>query len=214
VPAQCRHTAPQTSLAFSERLLFKARENLAKMFSSIVSSICAIFLSFRFWRELKIRNSEAKRYLSKSFNLGLCYGAFVKPTTLRGAVAAGKAAFVSCSYDVVTDWRSFSADFREPFERQLQSLVPSATELTMRLYWSEMQGTLGDDGLERGVIAAEFIIGLVGSEAFFDRFGIRRLGLLLQIVDDIIEVVLHFLWELSPGIQWTSPLACSGSEPP
>jgi len=34
-------------------------------------------------------------------------------------------------------------------------------------------------------------------------------------VPEIKEVVpLHFLWESSPGIQWTSPLACSGSEPP
>ena len=126
------------------------------------------------------------RYLGKNFCLGLCYGAFVKPVTFRGAFLAARAAFLSCAYDVATDWRSFSKGCLASLEGQLRCLVPDwAVELTMNLYRAEMREELGIDGLERGVIAVEFITGLIGPAPIFSAFGIRRLGLLLQIVDDI-----------------------------
>lgn len=158
------------------------------MLRSLIAALYAVLLGFRFRRELAISVHELQRYLSKSFNLGLCYGAFVKPPTIRGSVYAGRAAFLCCAYDVVTDWRSFSPYFRERFKRQLQRLVPEwAVGLTMQLYRSDLEEALQEDGLERGIIAVKLITGVVGSEDSFSGFGIRRLGLLLQIVDDVID---------------------------
>ncbi|HEV8241652.1 MAG TPA: hypothetical protein VGS57_19975 [Thermoanaerobaculia bacterium] len=89
---------------------------------------------------------------------------------------------------MVTDWRHFSAQFREPFQKELEHLVPPwAVALAMSLYWTELQRGLEDDGLERGVIAVRLITGLVGSTGHFSSFGLRRLGLLLQIVDDLLD---------------------------
>lgn len=159
------------------------------MMRAVAVGVYSVCLGLRFWRDLAIQWREGVKYLNKVFSLGVLYAAFVKPATVRGFVGAGRAAFLSCAYDVVTDWRSFSSAFREPFENQLQRLVPEwAVELTMDLYWADRLGTLRDDGLERGGIAVEFITGVVGSKAFFAAFGIERLGRLLQIVDDVLDL--------------------------
>lgn len=158
------------------------------MFRSLTAGLAGVLLGVRFWRALAVRPREVKRYFSKIFGLGLCYGAFVNPPNFRGSVAAGCAAFLSCAYDLITDWRSFSDDYRHRFESELEHLVPKwAAELAMHLYWAEARDALEDDGLERGVIAVKFITGLVGSEGHFSQFGIHRLGLLLQIVDDVLD---------------------------
>jgi hypothetical protein len=159
------------------------------MIRSLAVGLYSVFLGLRFWRDLAIQSHEGLEYLSKLFSLGALYSAFVKPPTSRGFVGAGRAAFLCCAYDVVTDWRGFSSKFREPFEKQLQRLVPEwAVELTMELYWVDRFGTLSDDGLERGGIAVEFITGVVGSRAYFSAFGVKRLGQLLQIVDDVLDL--------------------------
>ena len=45
-----------------------------------------------------------------------------------------------------------------------------------------------DDGLERGIVATEFIIQLMRVREIFDRkCDIRQLGLNLQIVDDVLD---------------------------
>lgn len=159
------------------------------MLRSLLSAICSSFLSVRYYRHLGIRNHEIVRYFKKSANLGLCYGAFVRPFSMRGCWSAGVAAFLTCAYDVVTDWRAFTEELRGPFEGILRHILPDwATELTWSLYWLEVHGKLADDGLERGVITVEVIVGLVGSREAFLGFGMRRLGLLLQIVDDVLDL--------------------------
>lgn len=159
------------------------------MLRSLISALCATFLGIRFGQDVSIRWSELARFLSKNFSLGLCYGAFVRPATVQGSVAAGRAAYLCCAYDVVTDWRSFSPELRECFEKQLRRLAPKReANLLMDLYWTELRSSLKNDGLERGVIALEVILGLVGSGAYFSQFGVHRLGCLLQVLDDVLDL--------------------------
>lgn len=160
------------------------------MLKSILVGAYALVIGARHFRTCGIRWGEAGRFATKLFSLGMLYAAFVKPEgTVRRCTAAARAAFLCCAYDVVTDWRSFAVEYRMPFEKVLRRLVPEwAVRLTMRLYWADCHEVLRDDGLERGCVAVRFIVGVVGSEAHFAQFGIDRLGRVLQIVDDILDV--------------------------
>lgn len=140
-------------------------------------------------RRLKLAWREYWPFIRKSFNLGLCYGSFAAPEgTLRAAWQAGLAAFCCAAYDVVTDWRRFAERDRELYFAVLGEIVPSwAVAMTSVLYDKEVAGSLGRDGLERGVIAVEFVTGLVGSREIYREWGLERLGILCQIVDDVLD---------------------------
>src|SRR5271170_1206630 len=72
-----------------------------------VAAAAALLLSVRHARRLGISGTEAWRYFKKSTSLGLCLAGICPAATLRQVWLAGKAAFICCAYDVVTDWRSF-----------------------------------------------------------------------------------------------------------
>lgn len=87
------------------------------MISLFVSAVYSLGLSIRYQSALKIHLREYKRYFAKSFNLAICYNGFAPTGGLRSAVGAGKAAFYSCAYDVVTDWRKFNQGDFEIFKK-------------------------------------------------------------------------------------------------
>jgi hypothetical protein len=103
---------------------------------------------------------------------------------------AGEAAFLSCAYDVVTDWQNFDAKARAAFESILSELSePDLQELALTLYDKDLNNQLSESGLERGAVALRFILKMMGCEKQREaRWGdLTDLGELLQIVDDIFD---------------------------
>src|ERR1044072_3529083 len=120
----------------------------------IASHSCAALGAFtrsvQYAAVLRISRREHGRYLKKSIRLALCYAAFARRWNLREAWKAGEAAFLSCAYDVVTDWRSFDKKDRIAFENILNELSkPDPKKLALDLYEKDANRHLAVDGLER-----------------------------------------------------------------
>jgi len=158
--------------------------------SHLLAAISALVHSRRYKRALAISRSERGRYIKKSTRLALCYAGFGTPWNFKEAWKAGEAAFLSCAYDVVTDWRHFDKEARTAFERILTDLSQVELQtLAMTLYDKDSNNQLADDGLERGAVALEFILKTMECEkqraaAWGD---LVKLGELLQIVDDVFD---------------------------
>lgn len=160
----------------------------------IVSHSCAALGAFtrsvQYAADLGISRREQVRYLKKSVRLALCYAGFANPWNLREAWKAGEAAFLSCAYDVVTDWRSFDQKDRTAFESILNELSkPDPKKLALDLYEKDANRHLASDGLERGAIALRFILKTMGCENEREASwgDLENLGELLQIVDDVYD---------------------------
>lgn len=158
---------------------------------NIVAVGTAELLSLRHGRELKIAQAERMRYFRKAMNFALTFGGFSdsgKPTEMMGA---GKAAFLGCSYDVVTDWRKFDPRYLQIFEKQLaQYATPPLRDLALELYVKDEKDIFTDDGLERGSIAFRFVTEMMQVRGKFERKGVNidEIGKTLQIVDDVLDV--------------------------
>jgi hypothetical protein len=103
---------------------------------------------------------------------------------------AGEAAFLSCAYDVATDWRDFDEKARSAFDSILIDLSqPELRELALTLYDKDLNHQLSGDGLERGAIALRFILKTMGCEKQREATwgDLTDLGELLQIVDDVLD---------------------------
>lgn len=101
---------------------------------------------------------------------------------------AGHAAFLSCAYDVVTDWRK-PTELQASYAQILRSKAsPELTNLALRLLDRDSKGALLEDSLERGTTALEFVLQMMRVREIFDRkCDINRLGTSLQIIDDVID---------------------------
>ena len=158
--------------------------------SHICAALRALTRSVQYADVLGISRHERIRYLKKSIRLALCYAAFARPWNVRQALKAGEAAFLSCAYDVVTDWRRFDQQSRIAFESILSDLSkPDLKELALDLYEKDFKTKLAADGLERGVIALRFIVKTMGCEKEREASwgDLTNLGELLQIVDDVLD---------------------------
>lgn len=158
--------------------------------SHLVAALSAFISSVQYADILRISRSERLSYTKKSIRLALCYAAFGSPWNLKQAWKAGEAAFLSCAYDVVTDWRSFDKEARGSFEKILSQLSQVELQvLAMTLYEKDSNNNLSDDGLERGAIALEFILITMGCKKQRETTwgDLTELGELLQIVDDVLD---------------------------
>jgi hypothetical protein len=158
--------------------------------SHLIAVLSAFLRSVQYAGALRISRSERVSYTKKSIRLALCYAGFGTPWNLKEAWKAGEAAFLSCAYDVVTDWRHFDRQARDSFERILTKLSNvELRTLAMTLYDTDSSNQLSGDGLERGAVALEFILKTMECEkqraaAWGD---LNKLGELLQIVDDVFD---------------------------
>lgn len=160
------------------------------IFSHIVAALSALIRSIQYAGILGISKVELVRYVKKSVRLALCYAGFGTPWNIREAWKAGEAAFLSCAYDVVTDWRHFDKKARSTFENVLTDLSGiELRELALTLYDKELTNQLSKDGLERGAIALRFILKTMGCETQREAAwgDLDDLGELLQIVDDVFD---------------------------
>jgi hypothetical protein len=158
--------------------------------SHIVAALSAFIRSVKYAGVLRISRAERVAYVKKAVRLALCYAGFGIPWNFREAWKAGEAAFLSCAYDVVTDWRHFAENARSAFESILTDLSPfELRELALTLYDKEIHNHLLEDGLERGAIALRFILRTMGCETQREATwgDLNDLGQLLQIVDDVLD---------------------------
>jgi hypothetical protein len=156
----------------------------------IVAAFSALVYSFRYQGALAIARTERVRYIKKSLRLGLCYAGFAAPWNLIEAWKAGEAAFLSCAYDVVTDWQHFDETARDAFESILRELSgPELQRLALTLYDKDSKNQLSESGLERGAAALSFILKMMGCEQRREASwgDLTDLGELLQIVDDVFD---------------------------
>jgi hypothetical protein len=160
------------------------------IFSHLVAALSAFVRSLQYAGALQISRSEHVSYTKKSIRLALCYAGFATPWNFNEAWKAGEAAFLSCAYDVATDWRHFDQGARSAFESILSKLSTIELRiLAMALYDKDSKNQLSKDGLERGAIALEFILKTMGCEhERATRWGdLIKIGELLQIVDDVLD---------------------------
>lgn len=158
--------------------------------SHMVAALSAFLRSLQYGGALRISRSERVSYTKKCIRLALCYAGFGTPWNLKEAWKAGEAAFLSCAYDVATDWRHFDRQARDSFERILTNLSNAELrKLAMTLYDKDLNNELSGDGLERGAVALEFILKTMEcEEQRAKKWGdLIRLGELLQIVDDVLD---------------------------
>lgn len=163
---------------------------LVMILSHIVAALSAFVHSVQYAEVLRISQGERVCYLKKSIRLALCYAGFAAPWNTMEAWRAGEAAFLSCAYDVVTDWRDFDERARSAFESILTGLSQiELRELALTLYDKDLNNRLSGDGLERGAIALRLILKTMGCEKQREATwgDLTDLGELLQIVDDVLD---------------------------
>lgn len=155
---------------------------------SVAAAATGLVDNIKYAHTLRLRFSELRRYFKKTVDLGMCYAGFAQNFSLDQAKGAGHAAFLSCAFDAVTDWGK-PADLQASYARILHSEAsPELTEMALGLLDRDVNGILLYDGLERGVIATEFVLQMMGVREIFDRkCDIKQLGIDLQIVDDVLD---------------------------
>ena len=138
---------------------------------------------------LRLSGAEKRRFRRKASNLALCYTAF-RADRGRASIRRCAMAGVCCAtYDVLTDWRGFSEANRALLGEIVTATAGSTrSAIALDLYDTEATGSITDDGLERGYDSILFITGLLGSRPQLERrFDLRRLGMALQVVDDVLD---------------------------
>ena len=164
-------------------------EQLATPYHIAFAVSSGLYHSRRYQSTLEIIPAEKRRYFDKSGNLAMCYAGFAQqPFSNRQALGAGKAAFLSCAYDVASDWGK-SDTVTQAFENIVaQEASPQLAAMAIDLLHKDMQGQLLYDGLERGVVATRFVLEMMGLQELFEaKTDIKRLGIHLQIVDDVLD---------------------------
>jgi hypothetical protein len=144
--------------------------------------------SIRYLHDLRIGSGERQRFFNKTMYLAMCYAGFSQNLSASQAAGAGHAAFLSCAYDVVTDWGK-SSDVRDVFVAiSHKKAPPDIVETALDMMDRDIKGVLMYDGLERGIVATNLVFQLMGVRNTFERkCNIRELGKDLQLVDDILD---------------------------
>jgi hypothetical protein len=155
----------------------------------IIAVLVATIYSWRNLLRLKIMPKEYVRYFKKSINLTLCYTGFLEIQTIKKSFNAGKAGFLCCVYDVVTDWRNFDPNYYLVFKKILSAVAQKEiVEIALNLYVKEKNGLISPDGLERGEDAFKIITAFTNTEGIFKkRTDLSSLGRILQIGDDVLD---------------------------
>ena len=138
---------------------------------------------------LRLSGAEKRRFRRKTTNLSLCYTAFCADRARASVRRCAMAGVCCATYDVLTDWRGFSEANRALLGEIVTATAGSAlAPIALDLYDKEATGSITDDGLERGYDSILFITGLLGSRPQIERrFDLKRLGMALQVVDDVLD---------------------------
>ncbi len=162
---------------------------IAEIFRVSVALSRSLQLAFRYRQMLRIREEELLEYFRKSVHFALYFQGFGEGMSFREAEGAGRVAFLGCAYDVVTDWRNYDAKWFRIFKQIGRAEANrKLAAMALDLYRKDSAGTLASDGLERGIIAFHSILEVMGlTNRFKQKANIDDLGLMLQLVDDVID---------------------------
>ena len=148
--------------------------------------------------DLQITEDESERYFTKSKNLSLMYLWFLdsKNYTQEQIEWCIKAAFLSCAYDVCTDWWKWE-EFKEKFEIILWNEVSvELKNIAMNLFNRDVSDELEDDWLDRWSVTVEFIwwCTWISDSNFIKQYwvSLNEMWRYLQMVDDIMDVEEDF----------------------
>lgn len=151
-------------------------------------------LSMTRQQELGIKTlsiTDAKRLIRKTDNLTQCYMGFAQNGSDREWQGAAGAAFLCAAYDLLTDWEPYkhNPDNEAIFSTFVTRIAPTElASMAIALFQKDREQKLTNDGLERGAVAFRFVIGMMGLESHYAKLiDLDRLGLLLQIADDILD---------------------------
>lgn len=150
----------------------------------------ALLLAARQMSQLQITPAEYLRYFGKAHNLAANYVGFSQKGTLAEARSAGRAGALACIYDVLSDWGKLIENPEVLFEKILDEEVSEELKkLAIDLFKKDMRQGLETDGLERGYVALLFTLKVMNLDEFYEKeIGVRNLGEILQIVDDIWDL--------------------------
>lgn len=150
----------------------------------------ALMLVARYLTQLEIQPQEYVRYFGKAHHLAANYVGFSQKGSLQEAYGAGKAGALACIYDVLSDWGKEIPNPELTFEEVLkEETTDELRELALSLFEKDRSQNLENDGLERGYIAFLFTLKMMGVDSFYEaKGGIKNLGEILQIVDDIWDL--------------------------
>ncbi len=156
---------------------------------TLVAVFSALFHTTLYARIFDLKRGEWLRYFKKSVNLALCYKTFSKGSSLYSSYRIGLAAFLSSSYDVVTDWckePKFKDIYLNLVKRQVNSQI---FLLVKEMIEKDTLGNFGYDGLERGIISLRIIALYAGSTNYLSKmYDLDHLGYIMQITDDILDI--------------------------
>ena len=157
--------------------------------------------------DLMITDEENERYTSKSKNLSLMYLWFLDPENYTDEQLdwCVKAGFLSCAYDVCSDWWKWEW-FDQKFDTILQGEVSEDLQsLAMDLFNKDVKNNLKDDWLDRWSVTMQFIWWCTGitNQDFIDMhwMWLDEMWRYLQMVDDIMDVEEDFD-ELEHNFLW------------
>ncbi len=164
------------------------KHNVLEYALPVIAATTGIVDSIKYAHTLQIKPSELWRYFKKSANLAVCYVGFAQDISLTQARGAGHAAFLSCAYDVVTDWQK-PVSLQNTYAGILcKEASNELVVMALGLLDRDLRGVLLEDGLERGVVATESVLRMMSVRDIFDKkCNIQQLGLNLQIVDDVLD---------------------------
>lgn len=158
------------------------------MLSYLLTYCLAAGAAYRASRRIDVPLRTVARYTCKSGNLAVCF--------LGLSVHAGYAAFkrsaelgmLASLFDLVSDELRFNDRYLRYFRDVLtQTVSPEVEAVSAYLLETKKNHSFRMSGLERGVGAFRAIIKHLESEADWNDFQIVRSGIMLQIVDDLLD---------------------------
>lgn len=153
-----------------------------------VAAGAGILDNIKYAQALEIQPHELKRYFKKTIGLSTCYAGFAQNLSLEQAKGAGHAAFLSCAYDVVTDWKKPPSLQKAYVDILRAEVSPELAKMAIDLLNRDIGNTLLFDGLERGIIATKFVLQAMEIEQVLGKkCNIAELGIDMQIVDDVLD---------------------------
>lgn len=164
-------------------------DQLAIPYHTTLAVSSGLYHSAKYRSKLEVTPTENNRYFRKSRNLSMCYAGFVQdPFSRSQALDAGKAAFLSCAFDVASDWNKGPSVLNSFEDIVFHEVTPPLADMAIDLLYRDIEGKLKYDGLERGIVATRFILEMMGlQDSFETKTDVDNLGIQLQIVDDVLD---------------------------
>ncbi len=148
-----------------------------------------LWLLWKYSVQLKMNIFEQKKIFTKSHHLFLMYRGFSDINTQETSWWAVRSAFLSATYDWITDGPKKSPQLQQKFLKILREIAPhnSMNAKIEEMVYRDVDWELQDDGLERGTISFVSVLEEMGVLSIYQArwLNLEEIGAMLQIIDDI-----------------------------